>query len=73
MGGFQIEPTSDHWAGPGDSAGISDVVGDSRQFAKEVETARVKYRLVAAFSCSDDCFHDYIVGAGGRLPEKCDE
>ena len=72
VGGFQIEPTSDYRAGPGDSRSIRGAVGDSRQICKGPESARVKYRF-AAFSWGDDGFHDSIVGAGGRPIARCCE
>ena len=72
VGEFKIEPAIDHRASPGDSSGIGDAVGDSRQVLKGTEAARVKYRF-AVFSCGDDGFHDSIVGAGGTLLGRCEE
>lgn len=65
VGEFKIESAINHRARPGDSGGIGDAVGDSRQFAKGVQAARVKYRF-AAFSRGDDGFHDYIIRCGRK-------
>ncbi len=39
VGGFKIESTSDHRAGPGDSAGIGNAVGPWKPVSAETEAA----------------------------------